>query len=687
MEKRIYFIPQIIAFFFLSSLIVAFPYLLYTIYPALGMDFKQALGNSRTTFVLCVITLSALSLVIYRMLKPVNTIINNRKPGEITEDEKRQIVEAESRLKKFLIIIAITAFFIVGMLSVVTNALRTGFLLWATVRFFIVTSLTGPSTAFLHYIFVSYIIQKVKRRINLFEFKSEKRIFPIKWQIMAAGMAFFIATNLMMVFVSITRDEQVAGISQVALKIRENADVASHGYFTELLTLCSRSTDQAVRDKALEIKERWNRDAVNNMLYILYIGGISLLFFGFSLFVLATNIASHLRGITSKMKSFAGLEGDISSLVVKTSETEIGEIQVLFNRLILNINRTFLGILEALHSVTSGSTDEKENIQALMRTNAEIQETSRDINGELSRQSGISEKTTRSVRDVVDLIRQNLEKMAAQSAMVEEASAANTQLNASINSVTGITREAARLGTQLNATLQASLEAAGMMNEAITGIARSGSSITDIVSTISSIAGQSDLLAMNAAIEAAHAGVYGRGFAVVADEIRKLSETTAGYAKDIVKILNVMNRNIDNAVSCSGSLAAAMDKIQGDVNSTIVLIDEINCTSQEQLANSNENMQANELLLNTTHQIMENLEMQNRNNEQLLIIISEMEESTGNIKNVGKKQETYFQGLGAFFENFLTFFNGINTRLRLLNEKMSSVKLIDKSSLEQLTDI
>ncbi|MCK4798120.1 MAG: hypothetical protein KAT05_12110 [Spirochaetes bacterium] len=682
MKQKTNFIAPIIIFFFFSILTLTFPYLLYTIYPAMGINFTKAFINSRSTFFLVIIVLISISFIIYKIIKPIDLIINKREHDEeITQDEKAKIIEIENRLKKFLILVSIFGFFIVGCMSVLSNALRDGFIRWATIRFLIITILLGPSVSFLQITFISYIMQKIKRKAHIYEFSIKKKGYSFKIQIISIIIAFSIITNITLVLLSISREEKIAGISNIALRIKENASEETNGYFTKLLKLCSQSTDPLVKKEAKNIYSNWQKTSTNNAIYISFIGFISFLFFVCALFIFASNVSSHLKGITNKLKFFVESEGNLSNLIVKTSTSEIGEIQVLFNRLILNINKTFMNIFDIANEIIEKSKNEKKNIEVLIGSNEEITNTSKNVSIELSNQTNISQKTSIVIKGGVDLIQQNIERITNQSSMVEEASAAVTEMNSSIQSVSNVTQKASELGVKLNDTLKKGLEVVDRMNESIENISISGSGITEIVTTISSITDRTDLLAMNAAIEAAHAGDAGKGFAVVADEIRKLAENTASQTKEIINILESMTDNINNSVSCSSNLSESINNIQKDINLTIQLIDEINIAAQEQFANSNQNMQAIHELVKTTSTIMNNLNEQNIKNKELLSTIAEMESSTKKIEKAGKEQEGYFTGLGTHFENFLIFFNSLNEKLNVLENKLDSIKLIDKTSL------
>ena len=103
------------------------------------------------------------------------------------------------------------------------------------------------------------------------------------------------------------------------------------------------------------------------------------------------------------------------------------------------------------------------------------------------------------------------------------------------------------------------------MVQTVHSLRDSSQKIAEIVSLISGIAGQTNLLALNAAIEAARAGEQGRGFAVVADEVRKLAEQSEGAAKQIADLIHKNNEQIMATVN-------RMDRSKSEVASGVVLV-------------------------------------------------------------------------------------------------------------------
>ena len=118
--------------------------------------------------------------------------------------------------------------------------------------------------------------------------------------------------------------------------------------------------------------------------------------------------------------------------------------------------------------------------------------------------------------------------------------------------------------------------------DAIAAIQQSSKDVHDIIETISDIAGQTHLLAFNAAIEAARAGEHGQGFSVVADEVRKLAEKSAMAAREIAKLITETVSRVDEGSRLSADVEQAFGRIVDSVAATSVSISQIHSATSSQ---------------------------------------------------------------------------------------------------------
>lgn len=672
-DKR--FSKRLLIFFVICQIvyIISFYFILY---PLLGLSYRLIVKGMVPSFSLIMILLIVLSIIINKISRPLDNM-----NGEVI-DKKSGIEKIEKKLKIFFYLFYFVFFPIFSIAGFILTLFADGLMRWSTIRLLILNGFFfGPTIGIMQITYLSYILKDVRVYYNIDEIKINRSSISLKNNILINLFSIGIYSILFLFFVGITVQEKTAGISNVAFFLRYNAEAEKNdGYFTNLLELAQNSSDDNVKNEAVRLINGWKERSNKDTIFFFIAIAVAILYYcGFSL-VFAGNFSSHIKEISIRLKSMVNLEGDLTKLIVKTSNDEIGEMQVLLNQFILNINKLFSKINKTAQEIVNSTKKEEDNILFLINSNKDIINSSKEINGEMKMQENVYNSANSLVNDFIKSVESNILMITDQSSMIAQTSSSTEEMHSSIESIGESTNRAFELGKILETTSDDSASVINDMNEIISDISAKGNGISDIVTTILSIADTTDILALNAAIEAAHAGEAGKGFVVVADEIRKLSENTANQTMEISALLNSMKDIINSSVKKSNEVSSAIQSIQTNISSTIQIVDEINSASKEELIGANENIKSIQRLVEITSTIMNNLDIQKDIIKSLLETMNNLDKSVNNVKSVGIKQQNYFEELNKSFSEFNLYFNSINIKIESLNRDLSKLKLLEDTN-------
>jgi len=391
--------------------------------------------------------------------------------------------------------------------------------------------------------------------------------------------------------------------------------------------------------------------------------------------LIALIFSSRITGRIEKLHIYGGqvASGDFTRKITLKVRDEIGEIGTQLNNISRSLREMLMEIRRAGENLNETGLELSSNMEETAQAVRLIGEHVGSIKGRILDLSSSINESSASIEEIDRSIGSLDEMIETQASSVTESSASVEQMVSNIQSVTQNVGHMEESFGSLNDASKTGRDMMTETNDSVRQIAQKSEALLETNSLISGIASQTNLLAMNAAIEAAHAGEAGRGFAVVADEIRKLAENTSGKSKESAVFLNDLKGLMDRLVVSSEKLENSFDLMEERIGKVMHLSSEIKNSMEEQSAGSSQVLQALTQITEITSQVkngssemrsgsrtvlqeMQNI-LQNANEvkqsiEEISLGTAEIDRAVGHVNQLSEQNRDYVTKMDQQIERF-----------------------------------
>lgn len=413
-----------------------------------------------------------------------------------------------------------------------------------------------------------------------------------------------------------------------------------------------------------------SKDFVRFIIILLVLFVIVTVLYG----IIVYEIYQNLKSIKSQVGLLTSDQTDLSQRISIIAFDDIGEIGAGINQFIEKLGLTVERIKKLSTNVFEHSLKTRDSISECDKKTGELSAILKEVEEMIKVQMNLVQTSVSSIHSFVDKIDSVISIIQAQTGSVDNTAQTIRVMWASLEKIAKEISEMKVSVENLSELIVRGQQDVDKTLEASSSIQDTGDKVGEIARMIEDIAEQSSILAMNAAIEAAHAKEYGLGFSVVAQEMRKLAESTSDFTKSIKGLIEEMREKNSFGLNISRELKNNFSNLIEGFKNNEDKFNKINTLVEEETTAAKKGLGELDVLLKLTGELKNHAEIMKKEHISLEDSINNLTNSSVNLNKIKENLEAGLRFLNEVFKNIYLSFEVSFQSIKELQKELESYK-------------
>ncbi len=372
--------------------------------------------------------------------------------------------------------------------------------------------------------------------------------------------------------------------------------------------------------------------------------------------IIVYEISKNLKNIYDQVKLLTKDEMDLTQRIKIVSFDDIGEMSAGFNEFLNKLVQTVKNIKELSSRVFENSSNTKLSIEECNQKTIELSKMMKEIENMAIIQTEIVKSGIEVVHSFVGELDDSISLIQAQTVSVNNTAKSIREMWSSLEKISSKISEMRNFINKLSELINRGKENVEETLKSSIEIQTTGDNVSEIAKMIEDIAEQSGILAMNAAIEAAHAKEFGVGFAVVAQEMRKLALSTSESTRNIKVLMEEMKKKNSEGLKISNDLKKNFQNLLEEFKNNEVKFNEINQLVFEETNTAKIGLEELNLLLSNTEKLESHAKIMREGHSSLEKLVGNLNKIAENLSVIQKDLDKGIKFIEEAFKKIYTSF-------------------------------